>query len=87
MHAKADGSSFHIAVADDESRRCGMDFHLLGVHDLGFNVVAAGVELGADWNARSSVWGWYAHNRAAVLHRRLERREPVQARGRTELPA
>ena len=45
VDADADGVGFHVAVADDEH---GVDFHLLGVRDLGFHVIAAGVELGAD---------------------------------------
>ena len=36
---------FHVAISDHEH---GVDFHLLGVGDLGFDVVAAGIELGAD---------------------------------------
>ena len=42
----ADSVSFHVAVTDDEHR---VDFHLLGTGDLGFDVVAARVELGADF--------------------------------------
>ena len=45
MNADTDGVRFHIAVADDEH---GVDFHLLGVRDLGFDVVGAGIEFGAD---------------------------------------
>ena len=45
MDADADGVGFHVAAADDEH---GVDFHLLGVGDLRFDVVAAGVEFGAD---------------------------------------
>ena len=45
VDADADGAGFHVAVADDEH---GVDFHLLGVGDLRFDVVAAGVEFGAD---------------------------------------
>ena len=41
MNAKTHSIRIHVAVADDEH---GVDFHLLGVRDLGFDVVAAGVE-------------------------------------------
>ena len=45
VNADADRVGFHVAVSDHEH---GMHFHLLGVRDLGFHVIAAGVELGAD---------------------------------------
>ena len=45
MDADADGVGFQVAVADDEH---GVDFHLLGVRDLCFDVVGAGVEFAAD---------------------------------------
>jgi hypothetical protein len=31
VDAKADNIRFHVAIANDESRHCGTDFHLLGV--------------------------------------------------------
>jgi hypothetical protein len=40
VDADAHGIGFHVTVADDESRFCGMDFHLLVVRDVGFDVVA-----------------------------------------------
>jgi len=45
VDADADRVGFHIPRADDEH---GVDFHLLGVGDLGFDVVGAGVEFAAD---------------------------------------
>ena len=45
MNAKAGGVGFQVAVADDEH---GVDFHLLGVRDLGLDVVGADVEFAAD---------------------------------------
>jgi hypothetical protein len=42
VDADTDGIGFHIPVANDEH---GVDFHLFGVRDLGFDVVSAGVEL------------------------------------------
>ena len=45
MEADADGVRFPVAVPDHEH---GVDFHLLGVRDLHFHLVGAGVELAAD---------------------------------------
>ena len=42
----ADGVRFHVAVSDHEH---GVDLHLLGAGDLCFDVIAARVELGADF--------------------------------------
>ena len=46
VDADADGIGFQVAVSDHEH---GVDFHLLGGGDLGFDVVAARVEFGADF--------------------------------------
>jgi hypothetical protein len=45
MHPHTDGVRFQVAFPDHEH---GVHFHLLGAGDLGFDVVATGVELGAD---------------------------------------
>jgi hypothetical protein len=45
VHAHADGAGFQVPVSDHQHR---VDFHLLGVGDLGFDMVAAGVQLAAD---------------------------------------
>jgi hypothetical protein len=45
VDANTDGVRFQVAVSDDEH---GVDFHLLGVRDLGFDVIGARIELGAD---------------------------------------
>ena len=45
MDADANGVGFHIPRADDEH---GVDFHLLGVRDLGFDVVGGRIEFAAD---------------------------------------
>ncbi len=45
VNTHADGVGFHVAISDHQH---GVDFHLLGVGDFGFDVVVAGVELGAD---------------------------------------
>jgi hypothetical protein len=39
VDADADGVGFEVAFADDESRSCGMDFHLLGALDLAVDLV------------------------------------------------
>jgi uncharacterized protein YecT (DUF1311 family) len=41
VDAEADGACFHIAASDNQH---GVDFHLPGVRDLGFHVVAAGIQ-------------------------------------------
>ena len=45
VHAQADRIRFEVAIADDEH---GVDFHFLRRRDLGFDVIAAGVEFRAD---------------------------------------
>jgi hypothetical protein len=45
VDANADGVGFQVAVANDQH---GVDFHLFGARDLGFDVVGAGVEFAAD---------------------------------------
>ena len=45
VHADAHGVAFHVPFPDHEH---GVNFHLFGVCNLGFDVVAAAVELGAN---------------------------------------
>ena len=78
MHAHADGICFQVAISDHEH---GVDLHLLGGGDLGFDVIAARVELGADF-----VGAQFGLNGAGVFEERcfiadrqdadLFRREP-----------
>lgn len=70
MNADADGVGFQVAVADGESRFCGMDFHLFGVRDLGFDLVGAR-------NGPAGCAVQFAHRTVGVAGRRNGSRHPT----------
>lgn len=71
VDAHADRAGFEIAMPEDEH---GVDFHLLGAGDFGFDVVAARVQLAADF-----VDAQFVRNRTGILEGRSFVADPEDA--------
>ena len=79
MDADAGGVGFQVTIAEHEH---GVDFHFFGAGDLGFDVVAARIEFGADL-----VRAKFGLDRAGVVEERgvgANREDPDLLRGEPE---